>query len=266
MKEEPAAILWDEDDCNSLFILTQAHALVYIQIHPVSANLELASRTHVAVVDGATALLTDFCQAVIPPPMSHATIEATSSISHVCDIPGRLGLGLLLADGTFHKSILSSNLCVAPKDCSSLSTPKNEAASSTWVLGEASDSGCIASRDRMAVLLEEDVLLTVRCEVPQSWATISQEFQDEICVYKLLEGVRSAQPLASIHMDGHIMAISALKSGTKDLLIASDNGTLSRLRLEFDGGGAKLSVKQEIASMSLSDAIRVQLLALKTTK
>lgn len=263
LKEKPAAILWDEDECNSLFILTVARSLVYLQLHPVSASLELASRTHVAVVDGATALLTDFCRAVIPPPMSHGAVVAEASISHVSGIPSRLGFSFLLSNGAFRKSMLSTALSTVPIDCAPLFIPNDKLTKSTWTLNKASDSGCLVSRDRMAVLLKEEILLTVRCEVPQPWASISQEFQDEICAFKLSEGLQNAQLLAYIKVDGSVMAVSAMKSSTNEFLVASDNGKLLRVRLEMDGDEATLSIKQEIPLKFLCDVIRVHFLFLK---
>lgn len=265
LREEPSIILWDEDDCNCLLIQTVANSVVYIQLQPVSAKQELSSRTHTAVTDCTHLLLTDLCQAVIPPPMCHGSLEAAAAISDVCPIPGQLGLGILSCDGNFQKLSLVTNLSTAPADCTASPIPVSASSRNVWNLNFSPTSSCLISGDGMSTLLEENILLTVRCGKPQAHRVKWQDIHDQICIFKLEEGARDALLLTSVNVSGCIVAVTPEKIGRDEFLIATDNGVLIRWRLHLDGKDASLTIIEKITLKPVDDVIRIVSLLLKVS-
>jgi elongator complex protein 1 len=256
---------WDTENSRTLHILSSCGKL---QSYSLSSSydrsiFQVNGTTMVSVVDGAILRLTNFSKAIIPPPMVHSCFEASAPIYSVCfNEEGSGKIGMLLANGVFEICPLDSWRRSSAVDRSGNSVVAqlldDDLCKSSWCLRSNVLSDSLQGPWRLPVFVSDDVIALVEP------ATFSGQ-SESICLWNLAEGRNLAEKLASLSLDGLVMAISKSKKipslGGNGLVVATSCGRIVLLGISEDlqcnPSPYKLFVSSSIPCSSAADAVNM---------
>lgn len=248
-KERPAALLWEEDNANVLHVLLKSNGLISMELVSSFDHVQSGDSSVVAVVDGKKLFVTNFSEAILPPPLWHTAVDLNSCVDSVCCLPTTHTVGALLCDGTFSKFSLTAE--------SWKPNSKEKHTEKSWIL-EPEPSPICAVRNRCPLLLSEQHLVTIRSSLDASCDSGQFLGADQVCLFQLAPDLDTAVLMNTFATDGTVVAAYSRSRSSAGALVATDNGTLFLLEADLSSGNATLCATHNFCHKFFSAAVSIE--------
>jgi elongator complex protein 1 len=234
-----ANVVWDVEEPNVLHVVSTSASVTSFTLRYSYFGSTCGGLSHApgsvavaAVVDGASARVTNFSAAIIPPPMSHRNIEAGAPISAVCFTRDGAKIGFLLVDNRFQVDPVPS---MRKEDV-------GVQQSVAWRLDMPTGSVGADAILRQPVMLHDDLVALVAgsgvCGA-----------SDCVLLFSLKAGASDAQLISQCHVpDGRVMNVVTQRG-------VDANGVPQILHLSMSSGNVIRIYVTESRSLSIVDLV-----------